>query len=151
MALSIISAMPTSFKVELLKGVHDFSDPGGDTFKIALFKALEDGTGTFGAATTNYSQMGTDEVANGNGYTTGGQTLTAVTPVADGTSAVTTFLTVSWAGANFTASGALIYNTSASNAACAVISFGGNQTALNQTFQIDFPSALASTAIISIS
>lgn len=143
--------MPTSFKVELLKGVHDFSNPGGDVFKIALFKALEDGTGTFGSATTNYSQMGSDEVANGNGYTTGGLALTSVTPVADGTSAVTTFLTASWSGASFTASGALIYNTSASNAACAVISFGGNQTALNQTFQLDFPSPLASTAIISIS
>jgi hypothetical protein len=150
MALSITTAMPTSFKVELLKGVHDFSNPGGDVFKIALFKALESGSGVFGSSTTNYSQMGSDEVVNGNGYTTGGEILTSVTPVADGTAAVVNFSAVSWAGASFTASGALIYNTSASNAACAVISFGGDQVALNQTFQINFPSPLASTAIVRV-
>ena len=150
MALSITTAMPTSFKVEILKGVHDFSDPGGDIFKIALFKSLVLGTGTYGPSTTNYSEMGSNELSTGNGYTAGGVTLTAVTPVADGTSAVVTFSTVTWAAASFTSAGALIYNTSASNAACAVISFGGDQTALNQTFQLQFPSPTASTAIIRI-
>ena len=150
MALSITTVMPTSFKVELLKGIHDFSDPGGDVFKIALFKSVALGTGTYGPSTTNYSEMGSNELSTGNGYTAGGITLTSVTPVADGTSAVVTFSTATWAAASFTSAGALIYNTSASNAACAVISFGGDQTALNQTFQLQFPSPTASTAIIRI-
>lgn len=150
MALSITTAMPTSFKVELLKGVHNFTDPGGDVFKIALFKGLASGTNVYGAETTNYSDMGSNELATENGYTAGGIVLTSVTPIADGTSAVLTFLSASWAAASFTSSGALIYNTSAANAACAVISFGGDQTALNQTFQLQFPSPTASVAIIRI-
>ena len=150
MALSITTAMPTSFKVELLKGIHDFSNPGGDVFKIALFKSLGAGSGTYGASTTNYSQMGSNELSTGGGYTAGGETLASVTPVADGTASVVTFANVSWSAASFTSSGALIYNASASNAACAVISFGGDQVTLNQTFQIQFPSASASTAIIRI-
>ncbi|NBU34457.1 hypothetical protein EBS40_07585 [bacterium] len=142
--------MPTSFKVEILKGVHNFSNPGGNTFKIALFKGITSGTGAYGPSTTNYSEMGSNELSTGNGYTAGGITLTPVTPVADGTSSVVTFATATWSAASFTSAGALIYNTSASNAACAVISFGGDQTALNQTFQLQFPSPTASTAIIRI-
>jgi hypothetical protein len=150
MAISITTSMPTSFKVELLKAIHDFSNPGGDAFKIALFKGIGQGTGTYGAATTNYSDMGSDELASGGGYTTGGIALASVTPVSDGTAAVVTFANASWAAASFTSCGALIYNTSASDAACAVLSFGGDQVASNQTFQVQFPSATASVAIIRV-
>ncbi len=69
MAISITTAMPTSFKVELLKGVHNFTASTGDTFKIALLKAVSAGSGTFGAATTNYSDLSTDELGSGSGYT----------------------------------------------------------------------------------
>ena len=84
------TAMPTSFKVEILKAVHNFTASTGNTFKIALGKATASLTGTYDASTTSYNNLtsNSDEVPNGSGYTTGGNTLTSVTPVADGTTAV---------------------------------------------------------------
>jgi hypothetical protein len=142
--------MPTSFKVELLKGVHNFTASTGDTFKIALLKAAASGSGTFGAATTNYSDLGSDELATGDGYTQDDQTLTSITPVADSTTAICDFDDTTWSAATFTTSGALIYNSSASDAAVAVLSFGGDQTVSSGDFQIQFPVAAAATAIIRI-
>ena len=150
MAISITTAMPTSFKVELFKAVHDFTASTGDTFKIALLKATAAGSGTFGAATTNYSQLGTDELATGSGYTQDDQTLVSITPVADGTTAICDFDNTTWSAATFTTSGALIYNSSASDAAVAVLSFGGDQQVSSGDFQIQFPTAAAATAIIRI-
>jgi hypothetical protein len=143
--------MPTSFKVELLKGVHNFTASTGNTFKIALLKAAAAGSGTFGAATTSYTNLSTDELANGSGYTTGGNTLTSVTPVASSTTAICDFADTTWTAATFTTSGALIYNDTASgDPACAVLSFGGDQQVSSGDFQIQFPTAAASTAIIRI-
>jgi len=150
MPISITTAMPTSFKVELLKGVHNFTASTGDTFKIALLKAAAAGSGTIGAATTNYSNLGSDELGSGSGYTTGGNTLTSVTPVADGTTAVCDFADTTWTSATFTSSGALIYNNTDAGAACAVLSFGGDQQVSSGDFQIQFPAAASSTAIIRI-
>lgn len=146
------TAMPTSFKVEILRAVHNFTASSGNTFKIALGKATASITGTYGAATTNYSNLtgNSDELVNGNGYTTGGNTLTSVTPVADGTTAVCDFNDTTWSAATFTTSGAIIYNSSASNAACAVLNFGGDQQVSSGDFTIQFPAATASTAIIRI-
>ena len=150
MAITITTAMPTSFKVELFKGVHNFTASTGDTFKIALLKATAAGTGTFGAATTNYSNLSTDELGSGSGYTTGGNTLTKVTPTTSGTTGFTDFADTTWTSATFTTCGALIYNTSSTNRACAVLSFGGDQQVSSGDFQIQFPAAAASTAIIRI-
>jgi hypothetical protein len=150
MAITITTAMPTSFKVEILKAVHNFTTTTGNTFKIALFKATAAGSGTFGAATTNYSQMGTDELATATGYTQPGNTLVSATPVADGTTAICDFADTSWTSATFTTCGALIYNSSASGAACAVLSFGGDQSVSSGDFTIQFPAAAAATAIIRI-
>ena len=150
MAITITTAMPTSFKVELLKGVHNFTASTGDTFKIALLKAAAAGSGTFGAATTNYSNLSTDELGSGSGYTTGGNTLSSVTPVADSTTAVCDFADTTWSAATFTSSGALIYNDTDAGAACAVLSFGGDQQVSSGDFQIQFPAAAAATAIIRI-
>lgn len=150
--MAFTTAMPTSFKVEILKAVHDFTASTGDTFKIALGKATASVVGSYGAATTNYSNLtgNSDELANGSGYTTGGNTLTSVTPVADGTTAVCDFDNTTWSAATFTTSGAIIYNSSASNAAVAVLSFGGDQQVSSGDFTIQFPAAAASTAIIRI-
>jgi hypothetical protein len=151
MPISITTAMPTSFKVELFKGVHNFTASTGNTFKIALLKAAAAGSGTFGAATTSYTNLSTDELGNGSGYTTGGNTLVSVTPVADGTTAICDFSDTTWTSATFTTSGALIYNdTAAGDPACAVLSFGGDQTVSSGDFQIQFPVAAAATAIIRI-
>jgi hypothetical protein len=150
MAITVTTAMPTSFKVEILKAVHNFTASTGNTFKLALLKATASGSGTFGAATTSYTDLGSDE-QNGTGYTAGGNTLTSITPVADGTTAVCDFDNTTWSGATFTTCGGLIYNDTASgDPACAVLSFGGDQTVSSGDFQIQFPSATASTAIIRI-
>ena len=150
MAISITTAMPTSFKVEILKAVHNFTASTGNTFKIALLKAAADGSGTFGAATTNYSDLGSDELATATGYTRDDQTLVSITPVADGTTAICDFDDTTWTSATFTTSGALIYNSSASDAAVAVLSFGGDQQVSSGDFSIQFPTAAAATAIIRI-
>ena len=150
MAITITTAMPTSFKVEILKAVHNFTASTGNTFKIALFVSTASGSGTYGAATTNYSQMGADELATATGYTRPGNTLVSVTPVADGTTAICDFSDTTWSSATFTTSGALIYNSSASGAACAVLSFGGDQQVSSGDFTIQFPTAAAATAIIRI-
>jgi len=150
MPISITTAMPTSFKVEILKAVHNFTASTGNTFKIALFKATAAGSGTFGAATTNYSDMSTDQLPTATGYTQTGNTLSSVTPVADSTTAVCDFADTSWTSATFTTCGALIYNSTASGAACAVLSFGGDQQVSSGDFTIQFPVAAAATAIIRI-
>ena len=142
--MAITSAICTSFKVELLKGVHNFTATTGDTFKIALY----DSDATLGAGTTAFSTS--EEITNtsGSAYTSGGATLTSVTPVADSTTAVCDFADVSFSSASFTANGALIYNSSDSNKAVAAIAFGSDKTATNGTFTIQFPTADATNAII---
>jgi hypothetical protein len=147
------TAMPTSFKVEILKGVHNFTASTGNTFKVALAKATASVTGTYGAATTSYTTLtgNSDELANGNGYTTGGNTLVSITPVADGTTAVCDFDNTTWSAATFTTSGAIIYNdTATGDPACAVLSFGGDQQVSSGDFQIQFPAPASATAIIRI-
>lgn len=151
MPISITTAMPTSFKVEILRAVHNFTASTGNTFKVALLKATASGSGTFGAATTSYSNLSTDELGSGSGYTTGGNTLTSVTPTSDGTTAICDFADTTWTSATFTTCGALIYNdTAAGDPACAVLSFGGDQQVSSGDFQIQFPAAASSTAIIRI-
>ena len=142
--MAITSAICTSFKVELLKGVHNFTATTGNTFKIALY----DSDATLGASTTAFTTS--EEITNtsGTAYTSGGATLTSVTPVASSTTAVCDFADVSYTSASFTANGALIYNSSATNAAVAAIAFGSDKTATNGTFTIQFPAADASNAII---
>ena len=147
----LTSALCTTFKKELLEDDHDFNN-GADAFKIALFKANASITGTHGAATTNYSDMtgNSDELANGNGYTTAGEALTNVNPTNSGTTAITDFADVSWTSATFTTRGCLIHNTSDSNSAVMVINFGGDYTVTGGTFTVSFPAADASNAIIRI-
>ena len=142
--MAITSAICTSFKVELLKGVHNFTATTGNTFKIALY----DSDATLGASTTAVTTS--EEITNtsGTAYTSGGATLTSVTPVASSTTALCDFADVSFSSATFTANGALIYNSSATNAAVAAIAFGSDKTATNGTFTIQFPAADASNAII---
>ena len=145
--MAITSAVCTSFKVELLKGVHDFTATTGNTFKIALFTS----SATLGASTTAFSTSNEITNSSGTAYTSGGATLTSVTPTSDSTTAVCDFSDVSYTDASFTANGALIYNSSASgNPVCAVIAFGSDKTVTSGTFTIQFPTADATNAIIRI-
>ena len=143
--MAITSAVCTSFKVELLKGVHNFTATTGNTFKIALYPS----SATLGASTTAYSTSNEITNSSGTAYTAAGATLTSVTPTADSTTAVCDFSDVSYTNATFTANGALIYNDSASgDPACAVIAFGSDKTVTSGTFTIQFPTADATNAII---
>jgi|TARA_S200002703_G_scaffold140538_1_gene131838 hypothetical protein len=143
--MAITSAVCTSFKVELLKGVHDFTATTGNTFKIALFTS----SASLGAATTAYSTSNEITNSSGTSYTAGGATLTSVTPAASSTTAVCDFTDVSYTDATFTANGAMIYNDSASgDPACVIVAFGSDKTVTSGTFTIQFPTADATNAII---
>lgn len=140
--------MCTSFKQQLLEGVHDFRATGGDTFKLALYT----NSASFTAATTAYTA--TNEVANSGSYSAGGGALTNVNPSASGTTALTDFADITFTSATITARGALIYNTTPAhtytNPTCVVLDFGSDKTSTSGDFQIVFPTADASSAIIRI-
>lgn len=150
--------MCTSFKAELMLAVHDFRNTGGDTFKMALYTSAA----TIDANTTAYTA--TNEVT-GTNYTAGGNALTNGGVTASNTSAstgtgFTTFSNTTWTNATITARGALIYNstpsangtanTTLTNAAVAVLDFGGDKTSTAGDFTVIFPTASNTTAIIRI-
>ena len=137
--------MCTSFKQELLTGTHNFTTTTGDTFKIALY----DNNASFTAATTAYTA--TNEVGDSGSYAAGGGTLTNVTPTTSGTTALTDFDDITFTSATITARGALIYNdTAAGDPSVVVLDFGSDKTSTAGDFQIVFPTADASNAIIRI-
>ena len=143
--MAITSAICTSFKQELLVGTHNFTATTGNTFKIALYTS----SATLGASTTAFSA--TNEITNSSGtaYTSGGATLTSVTPTSSGTTALCDFSDVSFTSASFTANGALIYNdTESGDPAVCAIAFGADKTVTSGTFTIQFPTADATNAII---
>ena len=141
--MAITQAMCTSFKKELLEGTHNFKNSGGSTFKLALFTS----SATLDASTTAYA---TTNEATGTNYTAGGANLTRVDPSSSGTTALTDFADLTFSTATVTANGALIYNSSASDAAVIVLAFGGDKTSTAGDFTIQFPTADASNAIIRI-
>ena len=147
--MAISSAVCNSFKQEILVGTHNFTASSGDTFKIALFTS----SASLDATTTIYST--TNEISNtsGSAYSAGGATLTNSGVSLSSTTAFTDFSDVTYTSASFTANGAMIYNTttdggSGTTDAVAIIAFGGDKTASNGTFKIEFPTADASNAII---
>lgn len=136
--------MCTSFKQEILQGVHDFTASTGNSFKLALYTS----SATLDASTTAYSV--TNE-ASGSGYSAGGAALTNVTPTTSGTTAFTDFDDLTFSAATITARGALIYNdTAAGDPAVVVLDFGADKTSTSGDFTIIFPTADASDAIIRI-
>ena len=137
--------MCTSFKVELMRAVHNFTTGTGNTFKLALY----DNSASFTAATTAYTV--TNEVANSGTYAAGGGTLTNVTPTSTSTTAFTDFADLSFTSATITAYGALIYNdTAAGDPTVCVLDFGGAKTSTSGTFTIIFPTNDSTSAIIRI-
>lgn len=135
----------TSFKVELMRAVHNFTASTGNTFKLALY----DNSASFTASTTAYTA--TNEVGASGTYSAGGGTLTNITPTSSGTTAFTDFSDLSFTSATITAYGAMIYNdTAAGDPAVCILDFGGAKTSTAGTFTIVFPTADASNAIIRI-
>ena len=148
--MAITTAMCTSFKKELFKGIHDFSQVGGDTFNIALIKVAP--SGTYDAATTNYSDItGNSDEVTGAGYTAGGNALTNVEPAVSGTTAFIDFSPdPTWTSASFSTTGCMIYNATEGGKACSVHDFGGTQTVSSGTFTAIMPVADAANAVLRI-
>jgi len=157
--MAITQAMCTSFKAEILLGVHDFrATAGGDTFKLALYTS----SATIDADTTAYTAS--NEVT-GTNYTAGGGALanlgvvTSNNNTSTGTG-FTDFSDLTFTNATITARGALIYNTTPSansnanttltNAAVCALNFGSDKTSTAGDFTIIFPAATNTTAIIRI-
>ena len=145
--MAITQAICNSFKKQLLDGDQDFSQSGGDKFKLALYSS----TATLNSATTAFTATG--EVGNSGQYTSGGGLL-----VNNGTSitagvARVDFADRSFTGVTLTARGALIYNTSSdtTNASVCVLDFGADKTATSGTFTIQFPAPTSTAAILRIS
>jgi len=142
--MAITQALCTSFKVEILQAIHNFTTSTGDVFKLALYTS----SANLDATTTAYSA--TNEVGNSGTYTAGGGALTNVTPTSSGTTAFLDFADISFTSATITARGALIYNSSKSNRAVAVLDFGSDKISTTGTFTVQFPAADASNAIVRI-
>jgi hypothetical protein len=144
--MAITQAFCVSFKIELMEAIHNLST-GQDVIKLALFRSGALISGSFGAATTNYSQMGADEVS-GTNYVAGGSALTNVTPTSSGTTAWVSFANLTFSNVTLTTSGALLYNSSKSNKALIVLNFGADKTKTAGDLVITMPSADASNALI---
>ena len=142
--MAIAQAMCTSFKKALLDGEMDFSSNTGQSYKIALYTS----SASLDAATAAYT---TSNEVSGTGYTAGGNTLSISTaPTTSGTTAYLSFDTTTWSTATITARGALIYQVGGSTPSVAVLDFGGDKTSTAGDFQITFPTANSSSAIIRI-
>jgi hypothetical protein len=150
--MAITQAMCTAFKGEVLKGTHNFSASGGNSFKLSLYAEGSGGksstTATLGASTTAFTTTG--EVASSGSYATGGSALTNIDPTTSGTTGFADFSDLSFTTATITAMGAMIYNDTNSDKAVCILDFSSNKTSTSGTFTITFPAAAASTAIIRI-
>lgn len=139
------NAICNSFKKELLEGTHNFSNPGGNSFKLAMYT----NSATLGKSTTSFTTGGQVSSPSG-GYSSGGKALVnAGTSLATNT-AITDFADLSFVGVTLTARGALIYNDTNGDKAVAVLDFGGDKTATSGTFTIQFPAFTTSAAILRI-
>lgn len=144
--MAITTAMCTSFKSELLGGIHDLDT---HTIKIALIKSGM--SGTYGAATTNYSNVtGNSDEASGTNYSAGGQNLDSAAIATSGTTAFLDFADEVFSNVTVSADGCILYNSSASNRAICVVNFGGTVSATAGDLTIEFPAADASNAIVRI-
>ena len=139
--MAITQCLPTSFKVDLFNAVHACAT---DVLKIALYTS----SAALDNTTAAYTASGE---TTGPGYTAGGCTLVVGTaPTSTGTTAFMSFNNPAWTTATFTARGALIYNSSKSNKAVAVLDFGSDKSTTAGTFSIQMPSADSTNAILRI-
>ena len=143
------NAICNSFKKELLMGDHEFQNPGGDTFKLAMYTS----SATLGASTVGYATS--NEVSSPSGYSAGGKALVNSGVKVSSGVGITDFADLSFTGVTLTARGALIYNTtmgggSNTTDAVAVLDFGGDKTATAGTFTIQFPAFTTAAAILRI-
>lgn len=140
--MAITQGVCVSYKEEIIQGLHLASA----NYKLALFLS----TATLDEDTTTYTGQA-NEVANGNGYTTGGVLLAGFSTSRGSGKGWLNFSDPSWPTANFTARGALIYNDSlAGKNSVMVIAFSGDITVSGGTFTVDIPASGAGTALLRI-
>jgi hypothetical protein len=136
--------MCTSFKVEILKAVHNFTNSTGNTFRCAMYT----NSASFTAATTAYTAS--NEVT-GTAYVAKGNALVNVTPTSSSTTAFTDFSDTTWSSSTITARGAMIYNDSASgDPSVVILDFGSDKSSSSGDFTIVFPTGDSTSAIIRI-
>jgi hypothetical protein len=139
--MTIYQGLTTSFKVDMLNGKQNVAS---DTLKMALYTAYA----TLDQDTIAYSSA--NEIS-GTGYTAGGQTLSNVTINSGSNTVYVSFSNVVWNPAQFTTRGALIYNSTKSNASIAVLDFGSDKIQTgNNTFSVILPPDTESSALIRI-
>ena len=139
------NAICNSFKKELLEATHNFSNPGGNTFKLAMYTT----SATLGKSTTSFT-TGNEVSSPSGGYSSGGKALVNTGTSLATNTAITDFSDLSFVGVTITARGALIYNDTNGDKAVAVLDFGGDKTASAGTFTIQFPAFTTSAAILRI-
>lgn len=139
--MTIYQGLTTSFKVDMLNGKQNVAS---DTLKMALYTAYA----SLNQDTTEYTSA--NEIS-GTGYTAGGQTLSNVAINSSSNTVYVSFDNVVWNPAQFTTRGALIYNSTKSNASIAVLDFGSDKIQTgNNTFTVTLPPDTASSALIRI-
>jgi len=145
--MAIAQAICTAFKKQLLDADANFAT-GQDKFKLALYLS----TANLSASATAYTATGESTDTGSGDYTAGGKALTGQQTSVATLTAIVDFANLSFTGVTLTARGALIYNTSSTvtNAAVAVLDFGGDKTATAGTFTIQFPAFTTSAAILRI-
>jgi hypothetical protein len=142
--MALVQGATNTFKTGLASGSFNFSS---DTFKIALYSSTAD----LGPTTTAYTTTGE---LTGTGYTAGGVTLTvSITPTtgadSSNTVAYLSFANATWNPAAFTCRGALIYKSGGGNPTVCVLDFGSDKTCTT-SFEVQFPAASSTSAIIRI-
>jgi len=141
--MSITQTIVDSFHTELTQGIHDFR-AAGDTFKMALY-----GSGaSLNEDTTTYTTTG--EVS-GTGYTAGGETMTSVDPVLSNNKTLLDFADVEFTTLTVSGiQGALIYNSTQTDRAVAILKFASTVSPSAQTLTVIMPGVTSTSAIIRI-
>jgi len=158
---TITTGLSNAFKLELLKGNHDFDS---DTMRVALIK--ENHADNYDNTTVSYSELGTDQ-ATGSGYdsvydtlSTGatatlsttdasGSATTYPQMASDGTTAILDFNDAVFQSVTTAADGCILYNPQFTvNNIIAIFDFGGTVSATSGDFTVQFPAPGASTSIL---
>ena len=142
------NVIPKAFKTELLSGTHNFAN-GGDSFKLALYTAGS-GVPYDENATAFASNVANQVSSSGTNYPAGGETLLGQAVAISSSTGTVDFADRTFASVTLTARYGVIYNDTNSDKLCLVLDFGGNKTATNGDFVVQFPTANASDAIIRI-
>ncbi len=151
---TITTALSDTFKLQLLKGNHDFDN----SMRVILLKEEENLVNSYDATTADISTVGTDEVSDTNynasyslnaGQNGAEAQVQSGYPQMDGTTAVMDFVDVTFSNVTVASDGCILYNhNNTGNEVIAVFSFGGTVSSTSGDFTIQFPAPGATTRIL---